>query len=477
MPSRHFRYKQLAGDIEGRIRRGDLRPGEKLPSLRVLRGKLGLSLNTVYQAYVELETMGLVVARPKSGFFVRNARVLKGKAPRFARSAPPPRKVRLADITNTVVANALDPGLVPFGASILMPEMVPGKHLARIIRRLSVGDAAAMLHYAPTEGLAPLRRRIAGRMVGMAPAVQEHHVTITNGCTEAVALALLATTRRGDVVAVESPTHFGFLQLLRELGRLVLELPTDPRHGLVTRGLPDLLCKHRVRAGLVMPNFHNPMGTLMSKRRKMALVNIFSEAGIPLIEDDIYAEMYFGTNRPRLLKHWDRHDTVITCSSFTKVLAPGFRVGWVVAGGKAANRIRRLKGGLSLSTPTLQQLALAQFLDGGALDRHLRLLRAAVHREMTAMAVAVKRAFPEDSRLIMPKGGNMLWVELPPGVDGIRLYQEAMKNGISIVPGAAFTATDRFGNYIRLSCTTPFSGRMAAAVETLGELAGGGRNH
>ncbi|MBI9083626.1 MAG: PLP-dependent aminotransferase family protein [Desulfobacterales bacterium] len=470
METQSFLYKQLAADIESQIRRGELRPGDKLPSLRILQDKLGMSLNTVYQAYMELEAMGLVEAQAKSGFFIKKNRLLNMAAPRFARKPDRPRKVRLSDITNTVVANSLNPDLVPLGASTLSPDLLPQKHLTRIMRGITPEMMAPLLQYTPSEGSLELRRKLTFRMLGLVPDIRERDVTITNGCSEAVALALLATTDRGDVVAVESPTHFGFLQLLRELGLLVMELPTDPLSGVVTEGLSQVLRDNKVRVCLLMPNFQNPMGALMTDSRKEELVAILHEANIPVIEDDIYAEMHFGKKRPRLLKHWDQKGLVITCSSFSKILAPGFRVGWVVANGDVADRIRRLKAGFSMAAPTLQQHVLTQFLAEGALDRYLRLLRASVYNQVLKTAMAVQHAFPEGSRLSVPEGGNMLWIELPSWADGTRLYQEALEKGISIVPGAAFSTTDHFGHYIRLSCTSPFSEPVEAAVNTLGEL-------
>jgi DNA-binding transcriptional MocR family regulator len=470
MESHTCLYKRLAQDIQSQIGRGDFLPGEKLPSLRTLKGKLGLGLNTVYQAYVELETLGLVEARAKSGFFVKAKPLIERAAPRFDRTTAAPGKVRPAELTNTVVENALNPSLVPLGASMLSPELLPAKHLARIIRSIASSEAASLLNYSPSDGMPQLRRKLANRLLGMVPNIRSRQVVVTNGCTEAVALALMAITRRGDVVAVESPTHFGFLQLLREMGLLVLELPTDPVCGLVLRGLKKTLLENKVKALLLMPNFHNPLGALMSDLRKKKLVAILKGARIPVIEDDIYAELFFGDRRPKIIKHWDRQDAVITCSSFSKILAPGFRVGWVVAGHEIADRIRRLKASFSLAPPTLQQVALTRFLSRGALDRHLRLLRANVHKQLLMIAMAVQRAFPSACRLVVPKGGNMLWVELPPGIDGTRLYQKALKKGISIVPGNAFSNGNRFRNYIRISCTSPFCDRIAGAIEELGKM-------
>ena len=293
---------------------------------------------------------------------------------------------------------------------------------------------------------------------------------VTSGCMEAVALSLLAVTAAGDLVAVESPTHFGFLQLLRELGLPAVEVPTDPRRGVVPEALERVLAENPVKACLLMPNFQNPTGALLPEEARREVADLLQAREIPLIEDDIYAELHAGRGRPGLLKSLDRRGLTLACSSFSKVLAPGFRVGWIAAGGRWLERLRRLKAGFSLASPTLQQHALARLLAGGALDRHLRLLRAAVRRQVLDTARAVREAFPADCRFSPPEGGNMLWVELPPRVDGLALYRRALREGISIVPGAAFSSTGRYRSYVRLSCTTPFCGRIERAVGRLGEL-------
>ncbi|MBF0529437.1 MAG: PLP-dependent aminotransferase family protein [Deltaproteobacteria bacterium] len=472
METRHFRYKNLASDLEGQIKRGSLRTGERLPSLRNLHYKLGLSLNTIYQAYMELEALGLIEAQPKSGFFVKDAGWMNIEAPRFNQRPAAPAMVRLSDITNTVVANSINPDLVPLGASTLSTELMPQKQLVQVIKGMAPAKMIRLLQYEVAEGAVGLRRQLASRLLGLIPEISENDIIITNGCSEAVALALLATTTSGDVVAVESPTHFGFLQMLRELGLQVLELPTDPRHGVVLEGLSQALQKTKVKACLLMPNFQNPTGALMPEDHRQEVVSLLNEKEIPLIEDDIYGEMHFGKSRPGFLRTWDRKELVISCSSFSKTLAPGFRVGWLVAGRKISERIKRLKAGLSLASPSLQQHALARFLADGSMDRYLRLLRAAVHNQVVKTARAVKDYFPPECRFSVPMGGIMLWIELPKWADGIRLYEQALKAGISIIPGAAFSPADHYRNYIRISCTSPFSERIEKAIETLGELIG-----
>jgi DNA-binding transcriptional MocR family regulator len=465
-----FLYKQLATEIEQKIRCGDLRTGEKLPSLRHLHKKLGLGISTVYQAYTELEAMGLIEAQPKSGFFVKGAALLNLRAPRPTKAPRQPRKVKLSSITNAVLESSLNPDLVPLGCSTMSIELFPHKHLSRIIKGIPPSTMKRLFLYSPAEGDAELKRQIVTRLMGMIPGIRPEDLIITNGCMEAVALSLLVLTNPGDVVAVESPTHFGFLQLLKELGLHVLEVPSDPLHGVDPETLAEALKRAEVKACLLMPNFQNPSGALVPDEQKKALVTLLCERKIPIIEDDIYGELHFGPKRPTLLKAWDKEGLVISCSSFSKILAPGFRIGWAVVGERFADKIRRLKAGVSLASPTLQQYVLAKFLRGGAFDRYLRSLRTAVNKQVLQTALAIQKHFPHGTRLVAPEGGNLLWVELPKWAEGLDLYKQGLENNISIVPGPAFSTTQRYRNYIRISCTAPFSERIDQAIETLGEL-------
>ncbi len=469
-PRNEFLYKRLAGEMEARIRGGEFRSGEKLPSLRELRNKLGLSLATVYQAYLDLEAGGLIEVRPKSGFYVRTENILDRPAPRHNHRITRPRQVRLQAITSEVVNDSLDPNLTALGASTLSPALLPHKHLGRIVRELLAERPQEMLNYAPPEGDAELRRFLAARLAGSVPGLESRDVLITNGCMEGVALALQALVEPGRVVALESPTHFGFLQLLRELGLRGVAVPTDSRLGLDPRALERVLDRYRVRAVLTIPNFHNPLGALMPEERKRELVRLTNERGVALIEDDVYGEMYFRPPRPSLLKSYDQRDLVVTCSSVSKVLAPGFRIGWCLPGRRLGGALKRLKAAVSMASPTLQQRAVARFLAGGAFDRYLRSLRTKVERQLAETALAVQRHFPETARFTVPRGGNMLWIELPPGLDGTELYRRALAGGVSIVPGPAFTLNKGYGNYIRLSATAPFDERMEKGVALLGRL-------
>ena len=356
-----FRYRQLAAEIERRIMDGTYAPGERLPSVRRLHRQTSLSISTVYQAYQELAATGFVEARPKSGYFVLPVSLRQFQPPVFRKWSSKPQRVDLAPVVNSVVAAISNPRFAPLGNTAADPALLPVKALTRILKGLSQEEMRALLAYSPSEGLPELRRQAAIDMLGMIEGVDPEDVVITNGCTEAVALSLLAVTRPGDTIAVETPTNFTFLQLLRELGLLVAEIATDPREGVDLDELERVLQGGRIRACLLMPNFQNPLGALMPEERKRALAEIVARYEVPVIEDDISSRLHFAEARPRPLKAYDRDDRVLTCSSFSKTLAPGLRLGWVIAGKRYRERVRSLKAGTTISTSTLDQHLVVRF--------------------------------------------------------------------------------------------------------------------
>lgn len=464
-----FLFTRLAGEIEAGIAAGAYTAGEKLPSIRRLRESRGVSLETAYRAYVDLEARGLVETRPRAGFFVAS-RPRQAAAPRLSARPYGPSPVSFAAATADIIAASLDPRLIPLGASTLSPEWLPGRHLARILRGLLAAELEACLNYAPASGDPELRRAVARRSLMWGAPVDEEEVVITAGCAEAVALALAAAAPPGSPVVVESPTHFGFLQLLRESGHPVLALPTDPALGLEPSALRRVLSRHSVGACLLTPHFQNPLGALMPEERKAELVELLDRRGVALIEDDIYGELSYAEERPALMRRHDRAGNVFSCSSVSKVLAPGLRIGWCLPGRRHLAAVKRLKSAFSLAVPTLAQKAVARFLAGGAFDRHLRRLRGQLRLASSQMADALSAGFPPGTRFLAPRGGNMFWLELPTGVDAMELYARARAAGINIVPGNVFSPGSAYGHHIRLSCTRPFRADIRRAVETLGEL-------
>jgi DNA-binding transcriptional MocR family regulator len=468
-----FRYRQLAGEIEKKILEGTYQPGEKLPSIRRLHRQTTLSISTVYQAYLELESTGFVEARPKSGYYVRPLPFKKLGVPALRKKATAPQRVTLAPVINSVIAAISNPRFVPLGNTAMDPALMPVKTITRILKSLSRSDMRTLLSYSPSEGFPELRRQLALRTVGVVEGIEPEDIIVTNGCMEALALCLLAVTRPGDTVAIEAPTNFSFLQLLRELGLLVLEVATDPQEGVDLEELEKSLKTNPIRACLFMPNFQNPLGALMPAAKKQDLVRLVTGRGIPIIEDDISSQLYFGDQHPPPLKAFDCDDLVLTCSSFSKTLAPGLRLGWVIPGRRFSEKIKRLKAGTTISTSTLDQYVVSRFLAGGAYERHLQALRSALKKQLFRTALEIQSHFPAKTRLAVPRGGSLLWVELPPGVDGLTLYQEAFDRNIAIIPGAVCSNSKQFDNFVQIGCAAPFSRRIREAITVLGAIVSG----
>lgn len=461
-------YEQVAGRIATLVERGAFRPGERVPSIRRLSGEMGVSVNTVKEAYRCLEARRVIEARPQSGYYVCARLPEVPSDPEVPERELRPTAVSTGQLAERVVKDINDPSLVQLGATIPDPALLPVERLNRMLASQLRRHGVAAATYAVPPGWARLREQLSQRLVRAGCTVQPDEIVITSGCLEAVGLALRATCRPGDTVAAESPTYYSFLQLIETLGLRALEIPCTPRAGISLEALRYALENTRVSACLVIPNFSNPLGGQMPEARKRELVELLREHGVPLIEDDIHAELAFADHRPGAAKAHDRDGNVLLCSSVTKTLAPGYRVGWI-APGRFQGKVERLKVLTNLATATPPQLAVAEFLANGGYDRHLRAVRRAYADRVAQMGEAIGRHFPAGTRVTRPKGGYSLWVELPAGADSVELYRRALGRGITIAPGPIFSASGRFRNCVRLNAAQ-WSERAARAVETLGAL-------
>jgi DNA-binding transcriptional MocR family regulator len=467
------RYQQLADSLEAQIRSAVYQPGDKLPSIRRLHVQSGLSITTVYHAFIELERRGWVEARRKSGYFV---------APRVARRLPPPKlkrhraratRVTVDALAREIVAAMGDPTMLQLGGTITAPALLPTRELHRCLRGFSPVQMQRLLStYEDPTGCAALKQQIARRHLDLprAPALED--IVVTNGCIEAVSLGLRAVAGPGDTIVVESPTYPWFLQVIEDLRMRALEVPTDPQQGIDLDRLEAALARHRVRACLVVPNFHNPLGFVMPRPRKQALVEMMAARDLPIIEDDIHGDLFFGAARPPTLKAFDRRGLVLYCSSFSKTLAPGLRIGWILPGRFSA-AVTRLKVDLSIATPGLTQQVVAAYLQGGAYERHLRRLRQALKGQAACLGAAIARHFPDGTRATQPAGGLTLWIELNRAVNGLDVFQQARRRGIAILPGSICSTTDRYGNCIRLSFGFPWGAALEAGIARLARIVRG----
>jgi len=464
-------YEQVAGKIAAMVEKGTFRPGERVPSIRSLSRQMKVSVNTVREAYGYLEMRCVLEARPQSGYYVCTRLPETPSEPVYEKVRIQPTNVGIADLAEMVMRDIHNPDLIQLGASIPDPTLLPIDRLNRMLSSEIRRRPIASVSYTLPPGYERLLKQIAKRMVGLGCAFGPEDIIVTNGCIEAVTMALFVTCRPGDTLAVESPTYYGFLQLIQQMGLKALEIPTTPASGMSIEALSYALETTKVSACLVVPNFSNPIGSVMPDERKAQLVGLLERHGVPLIEDDINSDLSHSDGRPTAAKCYDRTGNVILCSSFTKTLAPGYRVGWVVPGRFLA-RMRRLKLLMNIANATPPQMAIAEFLVSGGYDRHLRAIRRTYAKRMAMLGEAIGRHFPEGTRVTRPRGGFNLWIEMNPEVRALELYNEAIKQGITIAPGPLFSASDKFHNCVRLNAAF-YSERSEMAIETLGKLAKG----
>ena len=464
-------YERLAGELRDQIASGVYRAGERLPGVRALSRTRSVSVATVLAAYRRLEDDALIEARPRSGYYVCARPLIQVVPP--ARSAPAahPSPVTGQELVLSLVKASNDPAVVQLGAAVPDPSFLPVRAVERALARAARLHRSRAAAYEFPPGLPELRRQIARRLSASGCAVGADDIVVTNGCQEALQLALRAVTRPGDVVAIESPTFYGLLQALDSLQLEALEIPTDPVDGLSLEALQLALERWPIKACVATPNFSNPLGYCMSEPRKRRLLELLGARGVPLIEDDIYGDLGFGTRRPPpcLALAEGTGAEVLHCASFSKTLSPGLRVGWLVAPERQP-RVEYLKYVFNLATPTISQLALAEVLRGGGYERHLRAVRSDYARAVERMIEAVMRHFPPGTRITQPAGGFVVWVELDPAVDCLALARKARAEGISIAPGPIFSATQKYHNFMRLSCACPWDGRIEAALARLARL-------
>jgi DNA-binding transcriptional MocR family regulator len=463
-------YEEVAEKITKLIDKGTLRPGERVPSVRKLNAQLGVSVSTVLHSYFLLEDRGLIEAKPQSGFYVRLRPRELPPEPKMSAPSSTASKVDVGELALEVHEAIMDPRIVPLGAATPSHELLPTKKLYRLLGSVARRHESVSNRYESPQGNLELRRQIAKRSIDWGGNLTPDEIVTTFGCTEALNICLRAITKPGDTVAVESPVYFGILQILEALNLKALEIPTHPRDGICLDALGSALKKHRIAAVFVSANFQNPLGSVMPDKNKKHVVEMLAEREIPLIEDDVYGDLFFEGTRPKALKAFDKTDTVLLCSSFSKTLSPGFRIGWAVPG-RFTNQVRRLKLTNSISTATLPQMAIAEMLSSGGYDHYLRRVRKAYASQVQVMTQAVRRYFPEGTSVTRPMGGTVLWVEFPKGIDSVELYRRALEKNISIVPGPLFSPKRQYTQCIRLNCGHPWSERIEEGMITLGQLA------
>jgi DNA-binding transcriptional MocR family regulator len=465
-------YERVAQLVETQISTGALRSNERIPSVRAMSRTARVSISTVVQAYLHLENIGLIEARPQSGFFVRRAsvNVLPEPRPRTNRSRRPASIA--AEVLDTCREALTRTDIVPLNGAFTSPTLYPTQRLNNLVREvlrehpLNAGECIL------PPGHAELRRQVAKRMAIAGAAADPSHVVITSGTMDAIILTLRTLCDPGDTVLVESPTYFGLLQAIQHLSLKVVEVPNQPGRGIDVDAVRAVARTTKLAAAVLMPNFNNPAGTLTPDDAKREIVSILTSVETPIVEDDIYGDLHYGSVRPNSMRAFDEAGLVISCGSVSKTIALGYRIGWAVTS-QFHDEIARAKFFSSVACPTLQQLVLARYYASGGYDRYLRRVRMTLSENAQHFSEAIARCFPPGTRVGRPAGGVVLWVELPSGVDGAELFRTALASRIGIAPGVVFSAKADYRHYIRISCGLPWTTTTERAIEKLGKLVSG----
>ena len=467
--AKKLRYETLAEKISDKINEGSLLPGDKLPSVRRLSVQEKLSVTTVLTAYELLEKNDFILAKPQSGYFVKKKREPMPEPKTYQL----PAAASFVNIDNTVseiLSGVNQENIAPFGAALPSSELLPVNALNKITGELCRRSDNAPLKYESPSGSVKLRRQLSRYGADWGCHLTPHDFIITGGCTEALSLSLRIAVKPGGTVAVESPAYYGVLMIIAGLGLKTLELPTHPRDGAILSELEKHLKKGTIDACLLAPNFNNPLGSLMPDENKEKLYGLLKRYDKPLIEDDIYGDLYFTKSRPLTTKSFDKKGIVLLCSSFTKSIAPGYRIGYT-SPGRYKEKLEKLKFMNTGSTNTMGQLIIAEYLSRGGYDRHLQKLRQLLFEQIQTAQELVNRYFPAGTRVSRPQGGLVLWLELSAGTNAFALYKRALKENISFIPGHIFSNTTNYRHCLRISCGALWSEKNRAAFAKLGDLA------
>ena len=467
MKSKELLYLQLANYVEHQIKSEVLIVGDKLPSLRTVALEKGVSITTVQQAYFELEARGLIESRPQSGYYVSYAHKYFKNITQTSRPIIAKTEDDIEDIIFAVSKN-ISKAKIELSTGVPALELLPVAKMNKAIVNATRNIQGGGLNY-DKDGNQNLKKQIAKRSYMWGGTLKENDIVTTSGSIDAISFCMLTLTEKGDTIAVESPVYFGILHLAKNLGLNVLELPTNPITGIDVEALRKALQTKKIKLCLLVSNFSNPMGCCMPDENKKEVVKLMEKFNVPLIEDDLFGDLFFGKHRPSCCKTFDESGIVLLCSSFSKTLAPGYRVGWMVPG-KFKEKVARTKYYHSLYTTSITHEAVGSFLENDRYENHLRKLRQTLHRNSLQFLRCISQYFPYDTKVTSPQGGLHLWVELNKNANTIELYNTAMANKISIAPGRMFTLQNQYNNCLKLNYGLLWDDNVEGALKQLGKL-------
>ncbi|KUI99661.1 aminotransferase-like domain-containing protein [Vibrio sp. MEBiC08052] len=459
------KYQELVDQLKRQIQSGIWNPGDKLPSLRKQSEHTGISLMTVLHAYQLLESQGWVVSQARSGYRV---------APRVKTKHVQPPQVAVSSIENVdinefifeVLQASKNPQLINFGFAYPSPDLYPHYHVTRAFSSAARNMPISNTFNNLPPGNEQLRQLIAKRYAARGIEISPDEIVITAGALEALNLSLQACASAGDWIVVESPTFYGALQSLQRLGLKALSIRTDPVTGIDIDSLERALQTHPVKACWLMSNHQNPLGFTLTDEKKKRIVDILNRYNVALIEDDVYSELYEGSEPITSMKMYDHTGNTMLCSSFSKSLIAGLRIGWVVAGKRALD-IQKLQLMSTFATSAPIQMTLVHYLTSRNYELHLKQLRKRLAERKKKITERLRALLPDEVNIISQKGGYFVWLELPEHLDATYIYDEVLKENVSIAPGKMFSLNDQYNHCIRLNASFELDHHRMRALDIL----------
>jgi len=456
-------YDQLKQHLARQIENGILAPGDRLPATRELASQLGVARISVVAAYEELKAEGYITSQVGRGTFVAE------RAPDDPTAIPltgtmSPRNATLRELLTL----AERPDVINFSHGIPADSFLSVALIREALDAVLGRDGASAIAYEAPEGYLPLRKLVANRVAKLGIDVAAGEVLITGGCQQALDLAVQALLKPGDVLLTSNPTYAGMLDIAQARGVTVLGIPVDA-DGMQTETLEDRIIRHRPRLLYLAPTYHNPTGSVMPLYRRRHLLDLAERYRLPVLEDGVYSELSYIGAAPPPLKALDEHGLVLYASSFSKVLLPGMRIGYLLAGGGLYQRLARVKRAADICTPALNQRAIHLVLESGQLDEHVSQVRTACQQRREVMLDALEQHFPE-AQWVSPAGGMYLWLELPiDGPTATELYLHAVRAGVAFAMGPLFYTDGQGGYHLRLNMSAYPPDKIREGIGRLGD--------
>ncbi|MCA1899177.1 MAG: PLP-dependent aminotransferase family protein [Chloroflexi bacterium] len=468
-------YQQIGAYLRQAILSGSLSAGTRLPACRQLARDLGVNRSTVENAYAELEADGLVFSRMGSGTYVlpQNPTPAISKnsdaaLPLWQQSLRSNHILRKSDAVDDMLAAAGHPHPISFASGVSDARQFPTEEFRKIIQSVMRRDQISALEYGERNGYAPLREGIAHILASQGLQTHPENVLITAGSQQAIFLTTQVLLKPNDVVLVEDPTYSSALDLFRTLGFQVIGVPMDGQ-GMQVEKMETLLQQYHPKLIYTIPNFHNPTGTCLSGARRRQLIALADRYNVPILEDDFVGDLRYEGHAQPSLKALDPGGQVIYVSTFSKMLMPGLRVGFIVADGPVYDSLLNFKRLSDLATSTLIQRALDAFVTVGRYQAYLHRSCQVFRKRRDAMLEAIDRRLPPSVSFDTPKGGLFIWLKLPESMSASELLPVACKEGVAFAPGSLFFTDGVSGDeWIRLNFASQPAEDIEEGIKRLG---------